>query len=160
MVGDRCQNRAQIERRIEPIQLGCSDEAVERCSSLVAGVSSHEKVILPSNRNGTQRSLGSAIIDLQQTIVYVARQCTPVRKRIPDRARGLTLGRERMKRLLHPAMKIIEQRLGASLAYRATKLRGLAAYLFFDSVEGPDAGEGFGCCRRSMDHMNVVELAP
>jgi len=47
MPGDRRQNCAQIERRIESIQLGCPDEAVEQCCSLAAGVSSHEKVILP-----------------------------------------------------------------------------------------------------------------
>jgi hypothetical protein len=43
--------------------------------------------------------------------------------------------------------KIIEQRLGASLAYRAAKFRGLAAYLLLDSVEGSDAGESFGRSR-------------
>ena len=46
MFGDRRQNGTQIERRIEPVQRGCSDGVVERCGSLAAGISAHEEVIL------------------------------------------------------------------------------------------------------------------
>ena len=38
MLGDACQDRAQVERRIESIQLGCSDERVKRRSPLTAGI--------------------------------------------------------------------------------------------------------------------------
>ena len=38
MLGDHCQDCAQVEGRIEFIQLGCSDEAVQRCSTLAAGI--------------------------------------------------------------------------------------------------------------------------
>jgi hypothetical protein len=38
----------QIEGRIEAAQLGCTDEAVERCRSLSTGISFHE----PKTRYG------------------------------------------------------------------------------------------------------------
>ena len=53
VLGDRCQDRAQIEGGIEAVQLGCSDERVERCSALAAGISSHEEVILASDGDST-----------------------------------------------------------------------------------------------------------
>ena len=34
--GDRRQYRTQIEGRIEAVELGCSDKAIERCSTLAA----------------------------------------------------------------------------------------------------------------------------
>jgi ABC-type lipoprotein release transport system permease subunit len=37
MFSDRCQDRSQVEGRIESVRLGCSDERVERCSSLALG---------------------------------------------------------------------------------------------------------------------------
>ena len=46
MLGDRCQDRAQVEGRIESVQLGCSDKAIKRRGTLAAGISSHEEVIL------------------------------------------------------------------------------------------------------------------
>ena len=47
MAGDRGQTRAQIESRIEAVELGCSDERVERGSALATGVGPHEQVVLP-----------------------------------------------------------------------------------------------------------------
>ena len=49
MLGDGCQDRTQVEGGIEAVQLGCSDKAIERCSALAAGISSHEEVILASD---------------------------------------------------------------------------------------------------------------
>jgi len=32
-------------------------------------------------------------------------------------------------------------------------------HLFFESVESTDPSQSFGCCRRCVDDMNLVELA-
>ena len=42
MLGDRCQDRAQIELRIEAVQFGCSDEAVHGGSTLSAAIGAGE----------------------------------------------------------------------------------------------------------------------
>ncbi len=68
MFGDRCQDRAQVEGRIEPAQFGCTDEAVERCRSLTAGISSHEEVILPSDGDSPD-ILPMSVRNLRFTIV-------------------------------------------------------------------------------------------
>ena len=41
LLGDRRQKCTQVEGRIDPVQLGCADEAVERCRSLAAGIGTH-----------------------------------------------------------------------------------------------------------------------
>ena len=92
MVGDRRQDRAQVECRIEAIQFGGSDEAVERCSSMAAGVGTHKEVVFPADRDGTQCPFRGVVVDLQLSVVQVARECAPVRERIADGARRLALG--------------------------------------------------------------------
>jgi hypothetical protein len=72
------------------------------------------------------------------SIFGVTREGTPARERIADRTRGFALGRERTKRSFQPASQIVKQRLGASLAYRATKLCGLAAYPVLDNIVDPE----------------------
>jgi len=57
-------------------------------------------------------------------------------------------------------VKLIEQRFGPSLTDRTAKIGGFAADLLLYSVQGSDAGEGFGGGGRCVDQMNVVELAP
>ena len=53
MFGDGCQDRAQIKRRIDSVQLGSADKRIERCGPLPAGVGSHEEVILPADCDST-----------------------------------------------------------------------------------------------------------
>jgi hypothetical protein len=53
--GDRCQDRAQVEGRIESVQLGCSDKAIERRGALAAGTSFHKQIVLQADGYGTQR---------------------------------------------------------------------------------------------------------
>jgi hypothetical protein len=48
----------RLKGRIESVQLGCSDNAIERRGTLAAGLSSHEKVILSSDGNSSQRPFG------------------------------------------------------------------------------------------------------
>ena len=43
----RARTVREIERRIEPVELGGSDQGVERSGSLAAGIGSEEQIILP-----------------------------------------------------------------------------------------------------------------
>jgi hypothetical protein len=56
--------------------------------------------------------------------------------------------------------KIIEQGLGAILAYSAADVDGLSANLFLDPIQGSDASDCFGGSRRGVNHMDVVEFKP
>jgi hypothetical protein len=59
MIGDACQNCAEIEFRIQPVELGRSDEAVDGRGTLAAAVRSRKEKVLPS-QSTTARSARSA----------------------------------------------------------------------------------------------------
>ena len=47
MVGDAGEDIAQVSFRVEAVQLGCADQAVESGGTFTAGVGSREEIILP-----------------------------------------------------------------------------------------------------------------
>ncbi len=143
MIGYRCQDRAQVERWIEPVQPGCSDEAIKRRGSLAAGIGSHEEIVLVADGDGAQCPFGSVVVNLQQPVVNVAFERTPVRERITDRDRGFAVGRKSVKHLLHPEAQLIEQRPGPCPADRTEQLGGLGADLILNSVQRSDASSQF-----------------
>jgi len=57
-------------------------------------------------------------------------------------------------------VQFIDQRSGPGLPNFSSRLGGLAAYFFFDAIEGSDASQRLGCYGRGVDGMDVVELAP
>ena len=69
MIGDLCQDGAEVKRRIESAELSRANEGVEGSCALTAGIGAKKQVILSSNRDRPQRPLGGTIIDLQQTII-------------------------------------------------------------------------------------------
>src|SRR3954451_9483425 len=99
MVGDARQGSAEVKRWIDSAEFGCTNEGVERGGALTARIGTKEQVILPSDRDGAERPFRGAVVDLQQTIIDVARESTPVGKCIPDRARGVALAGQRLPHL-------------------------------------------------------------
>jgi hypothetical protein len=77
MVCDLCQHSAEVELRIKAIELGRADEAVEGGGAVAAGVRTCEQIVLPSQSDSAQRTFCRAVIDLQTTVVSVARQGAP-----------------------------------------------------------------------------------
>src|ERR1035438_4992523 len=126
MLGNAAQHPVEIEFWVESVELCGAEQRVDRGSAPAAGIGSAEEVILPSQRNGSKRSLSCRVVDLQQTVIDVACEGAPVGKRIADRARSFALGGQEAEHLFHPAFEIVEQGLGARLANRAAQRGGLA----------------------------------
>ena len=160
MFGDASQDLTEISFRVHSVEFGCADQRIDGSGPLAAGVRPAEKVILAAQSYGAQRTFGRRVIDLQQSIVNVARERAPVRERIADRARSLAFRGELPQGFFHPTSYVVEQRLGARLTNFASYLGRLAANIFFDAVQSADASDGFGGNGRCMDYVNVVELAP
>src|SRR5580765_6189000 len=59
-----------------------------------------------------------------------------------------------------PCAEAVEQRSCPALADRSANLGRAATYLFFDGVECGDPAEFFGGCRRRVQRMDVMKLAP
>ena len=58
MIGDPCEDIAQIGFWVETVQLGRADQAVNRCGPLTAGIRACEKVILASQNHRSQSAFG------------------------------------------------------------------------------------------------------
>jgi hypothetical protein len=69
MTGDLCEDLAQIGFRIEAVQFGCADQAVDRGGALPARIRSREQVILAAKDYGAQGAFGSVV-------VCVLKRCT------------------------------------------------------------------------------------
>jgi len=77
VVGDLGEHRPQVEFRVEAVELGRADEAVERGGTISACVGAGEQVILAAESHGAECSFGRAVVYLQLAIVDVAREGTP-----------------------------------------------------------------------------------
>src|ERR1700730_5320623 len=92
VLGDAGQDLAELAFGIESIEFRRSDQRVDGGRSLPPGVRATEKVVLASEGDGAKRPFCRRVVDLQQSIVDVAGERTPVRERIEDRTRSLALG--------------------------------------------------------------------
>jgi hypothetical protein len=64
MVGDPGEHVTQVGFRIQAVQLGRPDEAVERGSSFTAGIGAGEEVVLPPQGDRAQGTFGGVVVDL------------------------------------------------------------------------------------------------
>jgi len=74
MIGNPRQHRDQQSLWIDSVQFRRLDQAVHRRGMLAAIIRPREQVILPSNRDGSQRSLCRVVVDLPVAVTRVAQQ--------------------------------------------------------------------------------------
>src|SRR5487761_282824 len=160
MIGDLRQHGAEVEFRIESVELGRADQGVHGSGALAATVRSGEQEVLSPKSDSSERPLSGTVIDLEQAVFGVAREGPPSRERIANRSCSLALRGQRAKRLLHPFAQLIEQRPGPRLPNTQPDVNWLPADLVFDYIKSADPCQRFGGGRRSMRQMDVVELAP
>ena len=133
---------AQVRLGIDAVELGGADQRVDRRGALAAGVGAGEQLVLPSERDRAQGSLGGVVVDLDAAVVAVARQRRPARQRIADRAGELGLLRQPS-----PAFAASQacrlSSIGPARAWRIARrsVRRPAADLVLDRVELADALE-------------------
>src|ERR1700733_6212175 len=116
MVWDLRQDRAEIEFRVEAVQLRRSDQAVHGGGTFSTAVRTCKQVVLSPKSDSPKCAFGRAVVYLQQPIVRVKRECTPSRERISNRTRGFALRRQRTQCLLHPLPHVLEQWPGSRLS--------------------------------------------
>src|SRR5690606_31017340 len=83
-----------LGEQTNPVELGGTDERVDRCSPLAAGIGSRKQVILTAERNRSKRTLRGVVVDLDAPVVAIAQERRPARERIPDRSGKLRLLRQ------------------------------------------------------------------
>jgi hypothetical protein len=82
MCGDAGEHVAEIEFRIEAVELGRADQRVEGGCAFSTRVRTGEEVVLSAQSHGVQSAFRAVVIDLQATILEIAREGTPVRERV------------------------------------------------------------------------------
>src|SRR5262245_32107598 len=91
VIGDVLDDVAQVGFRIHTVELGRSDQAVDRGSTSTAGIGTTEQVVLSSEGYGAQCSLGGIVVDLDASVVAIPSQRRPAREHIADRLGELGL---------------------------------------------------------------------
>src|SRR5690606_7281822 len=94
MLGDAAEHVSKVRLRIDPVELGGTDERVDRCSPLATGIGSRKQVILTAERDGSKCALRRVVVDLDAPVVAIAQERRPARERIPDRSGKLRLLRQ------------------------------------------------------------------
>jgi hypothetical protein len=77
MVSDLRQHGAEVEFRIESVELGRADQGVHGGSAFAAVIRSRKEEVLPSKSDGSERSFCGAVVDLEQAVVGLASQSPP-----------------------------------------------------------------------------------
>ena len=116
--------------------------------------------VLAAQGDDAQRSFGGVVVDLQLTVVDVARERWPAREGVADRCRRIGLAGELGERGFEPGVQAGEQGFCSGLTDGLADFRRAASDLGFDGIECGDALDGLGCRRQRMGNMDLVELAP
>ncbi len=77
VTGNQGENVVEIEFRIEAVELGRTEQRVDRRGPLAARVRSGKEVILSSQGDHAQSPFCRVVIDLELTVLYGARERTP-----------------------------------------------------------------------------------
>jgi len=104
MLSDPRQDMSEIELRVQRVELCAADERVDGRGSHPARIGACEQVVASSESDGAQGALGAGVVDLDQSIVDVAREGTPSRQRIADGPRSVRLGGECLEFLFEPSV--------------------------------------------------------
>ena len=110
MLSDSCEHVTQIGFGIQAVQPRCSYQTIkDRCAPSTR-VRAGEQVVSAAYSNGPQRSLGDQVVQLDATVVEIARESIPKAERIVDGCGGLGLRRQLSQGLFQPSSQIVEQR--------------------------------------------------
>ena len=84
MFCDAFEHVAQVEFRVESVELRRTEQAVDGRSTLAAGIRASEEVVLATQSNGAQGAFSRRVVHLDAAIVDVAREGTPAGERIAN----------------------------------------------------------------------------
>lgn len=89
MISDVREHMAQPGLRINAIELGGADQRIDCCGPFPTAVGAGKEIIAPTNGNPTQCPFGSRIVDLNDPVIAIARECRPQIQGIHDRCGGI-----------------------------------------------------------------------
>src|SRR5690606_40137389 len=116
MIGDAREHGREIRLRIESVEPGRTDQAVDQSRALTAGIGTGEQVVLAAERHGPDRPFGGVVVDLDAAVVDIAHQCRPTRERVLDRRRQRRLPRYLRECRLQPGLEGRQPWTGPGLA--------------------------------------------
>ena len=64
MVSDIGEDVSEVVLRVDPVELGCSEQRVDLGGAFSSGVRACEQIVFPSERDDAQRSFSGVVVDL------------------------------------------------------------------------------------------------
>src|ERR1700684_1039665 len=91
MVGDAAENIAEPGKRIDLHQFAACDEAAQNRRGPATVIAPEESPVVPSDREATQRPLGTVVVDGEIAVAAITCERRPVLQRIGNRLSRLAL---------------------------------------------------------------------
>ena len=161
VVSDAFEYIAQVRLRVHPVELGGTDQAVNRSTPFTALIGADGQIVLAPQGNGPQGSLGGIVIDFDPPVIAVARQRRPPVKGITNRAVQCRFFRQLHQCMAEPGVQFRQQWAGPALTNSSSLIRRLSANVAFDGVQRRDSMQRFSGNLRDIGlFVQVEELTP
>lgn len=150
----------QVSERIDVVQLTGLDQRGDDGPVLGAAVGACEQRIFSVERDRTDRTLDSVVVELDTAIIDEARQALPARERIADGLGELALLADQGELCVEPLLESNGKRPAFLLPDEATLLGAAAADVLLDRVELGDVLERLARNGRGTGGGQFVEVTP
>lgn len=149
----------QVSERIDVVRLTGLDQRGDDGPVLGAAVGACEQRIFSVERDRTDRTLDSVVVELDTAIIDEARQALPARERIADGLGELALLADQGELCVEPLLESIGKRPAFLLPDEATLLGAAAADVLLDRVELGDVLERLARDGRRARGCELIEVA-
>ncbi len=146
--------------RIDIVELGGSDQRVDRGSAPAAFVGAGEGPVLSSQGSGPQLAFGGVIRHAKAPIIEEAGEGVPAVEAVIDRFGRVAVFGETGTLFAQPSLQLDDQWQAPLLAHAQALLWHEAVYLALDGEQDIDALDRLGGDRRLAEPCQIEELAP
>ena len=131
----------EIREWVDPARLARRDERVQPGDAHARVDVPDEEIVLPTERDPTERALGRVVVERHACVVEEAPEFAPLVQRVSDRRRDRTLWRVSWLLLAQPRVQLIPNRSGTPPSKPEVRLRPadlLLLRVMLDSIEAED----------------------
>src|SRR5882672_690666 len=157
MIRNAVEDITEVRLGIDAVEFGGADQRVDDLGTHATGIGAEEQEVFAAEGNHAQRSFCSVVLEFETAVVQVAGQRGPTRQGVADGDRERRLTRQLGDGVLEPAMQILEQGPGPSLADRSSLLGAAAADLGLDGEQSLNPRERLACGRGVAGEVEVIE---
>ena len=108
MVSDVGEGVSEIVLRVDPVELGCAEERVDRGGGVSPpGLEPANKYFFLPSATTRSAPFGGVVVDLDGAVIEISCERRPTRERVTDCSGHIALGGESLKRLIAARLGVL-----------------------------------------------------